>query len=337
MSAGPADRGALPGNAFRPYGGGTTWTTIRPGTNIQSGEHTAPGIPQPAGPVFGRSVSTMATSAAPVDLTSSSPASSSMRASDADFVENTNLLGIVRSYSLRYSYRWRRRLQHWLDISVPHRTARWLALWTLGALFALRVYWTQGFYVVAYALAIYNLNLMLGFLQPRDVNEIQEDERIALPIRRRTSGSTGAFAELDPLNGTNLEYRPFVRRLPEFQFWWQSLKSVAMSFVATLVPIFDVPVYWPVLVLYFLVLFSVTMKRQIEHMRLYGYVPFSWGKQRYGGRGSRLLRIWEGMQLFWRYLTGYDATHTRRRSTGGRAVTSERSSANPISSPSLHK
>jgi hypothetical protein len=198
----------------------------------------------------------------------------------------------------------------------------------LAALFAFRVYWTRGFYVVAYALAIYNLNLLLGFLQPRDVAEIQEDERIALPTRRQASGSTGSSTDVQHLNGTDTEYRPFVRRLPEFQFWWQSMKSVIISLVATMFPILDLPVYWPVLVLYFLVLLSITMKRQIEHMRLYGYVPFSWGKQRYGSRNTRrFLRLWEGLQLFWLYLTGREQTRSRRRSTGGRVVTSERLNA----------
>lgn len=47
----------------------------------------------------------------------------------------------------------------------------------------------------------------------------------------------------------------------------------------TLFPVFDVPVFWPILLLYWLVLFTVTMKRQIKHMIKHKYVPWSTGKK----------------------------------------------------------
>lgn len=42
---------------------------------------------------------------------------------------------------------------------------------------------------------------------------------------------------------------------------------------------FDVPVFWPILLLYWLLLFTVTMKRQIKHMIKYRYLPFTTGKK----------------------------------------------------------
>ena len=35
------------------------------------------------------------------------------------------------------------------------------------------------------------------------------------------------------------------------------------------------------LVVYFIILFCVTMKRHIKHMIRYRYVPFTWGKPKY--------------------------------------------------------
>ena len=58
-----------------------------------------------------------------------------------------------------------------------------------------------------------------------------------------------------------------------------SIKAFLLGFVATFFPIFDVPVFWPILLLYWLVLLFVTMRRQIKHMIKYRYVPFSWGKK----------------------------------------------------------
>lgn len=44
------------------------------------------------------------------------------------------------------------------------------------------------------------------------------------------------------------------------------LQAVAVAFCMTFFEFFDVPVYWPILLLYFLSLFILTMKRQIRHM-----------------------------------------------------------------------
>ncbi|RYH29696.1 hypothetical protein EON65_07665 [archaeon] len=80
--------------------------------------------------------------------------------------------------------------------------------------------------------------------------------------------------------------RPFARRLPEFKFWYTCTRAVILSFFMTFFELFDVPVFWPILLLYFIVLFFITMKRQINHMIKYRYVPFSFGKQKYTGKGK---------------------------------------------------
>ena len=51
---------------------------------------------------------------------------------------------------------------------------------------------------------------------------------------------------------------------------------------------FDVPVFWPILVLYFFALFFLTMKRQILHMRKHGYLPWSTGKKKWDGKKEKL-------------------------------------------------
>uniref|UniRef100_A0A5K3FB06 Protein RER1 n=1 Tax=Mesocestoides corti TaxID=53468 RepID=A0A5K3FB06_MESCO len=58
-------------------------------------------------------------------------------------------------------------------------------------------------------------------------------------------------------------------------------RAIIISLVCTFIPFLDVPVFWPILVVYFLVLFTVMMKRQIKHMITHRYVPFSYGKPRH--------------------------------------------------------
>ncbi|XP_074590399.1 protein RER1A-like [Curcuma longa] len=160
-----------------------------------------------------------------------------------------------------------RRYQHLLDKATPYVLRRWVWLAALALAYAIRVLIAQGFYVVTYALGIYVLNLLIGFLSPQVDPEIQAlvDDGAGPSLPTRSSD----------------EFRPFVRRLPEFKFWYSITKAFCVAFVLTFFSVFDVPVFWPILLFYWLVLFTVTMKRQILHMIKYKYVPFTFGKQRY--------------------------------------------------------
>ncbi|KAB2058022.1 Protein RER1A -like protein [Gossypium arboreum] len=164
----------------------------------------------------------------------------------------------------RWSFEVSRRYQHVLDKTVPHILHRWIACLVLVLIYAVRVYFVQGFYIITYGLGIYLLNLLMGFLSPQVDPEMQDGPSL-------------------PTRGSD-EFRPFVRRLPEFKFWYSITKAFCIAFVMTFFSLFDVPVFWPILLFYWLMLFILTMKRQILHMIKYKYVPFSFGKQRYDGK-----------------------------------------------------
>lgn len=50
----------------------------------------------------------------------------------------------------------------------------------------------------------------------------------------------------------------------EFKFWLSATKASLLALFATTSRIFDVPVYWPILLMYFFILFGLTMRRQIQ-------------------------------------------------------------------------
>jgi len=60
-----------------------------------------------------------------------------------------------------------------------------------------------------------------------------------------------------------------VRRLPEFKFWHSATRAVGLSFLCSWSEIFNLPVFWPVLVVYWLILVFLTMRRQIQSMIKY--------------------------------------------------------------------
>ena len=68
------------------------------------------------------------------------------------------------------------------------------------------------------------------------------------------------------------EFKPFVRRLPEFKFWHSATRAVCIAFACSWSEIFNLPVFWPVLVVYWLILVFLTMRRQIQSMIKYRYV-----------------------------------------------------------------
>ncbi|KAL8153938.1 hypothetical protein V2J09_011698 [Rumex salicifolius] len=166
--------------------------------------------------------------------------------------------------------KWRRdfsrAFQYYLDKSTPHAVYRWIGTLAFALIYVLRVYFAQGFYIVSYGLGIYILNLLIGFLSPKIDPELEAMDGASLPMK-----------ESD-------EFKPFMRRLPEFKY--AITKAFLVAFIMTFFSIFDVPVFWPILLCYWIILFALTMKRQIMHMIKYKYIPFSIGKKTYSGKKS---------------------------------------------------
>lgn len=146
---------------------------------------------------------------------------------------------------------------------------RWAGTAVALLLFFVRVFVAQGWYIgmsplfrsarrqiketltdrraVAYALGIYLLNLFLAFLQPKfdPSNEAMDNDM-----------EDGAIGTLPTRQDE--EFRPFIRRLPEFKFWHAATRAITIAFFCSWFEIFNVPVFWPVLVMYWLMLFILT-------------------------------------------------------------------------------
>ncbi|XP_077168510.1 protein RER1 isoform X1 [Paroedura picta] len=177
-------------------------------------------------------------------------------------------LGQVGLASGVYEFPFFQIYQSWLDKSTPYTAVRWVVTLGLSFIYMIRVYLLQGWYIVTYALGIYHLNLFIAFLSPKVDPSLMEDsdEGPSLPTKQ------------------NEEFRPFIRRLPEFKFWHSATKGILVAMTCTFFEAFNVPVFWPILVMYFIMLFCITMKRQIKHMIKYRYIPFTHGKRKYKGK-----------------------------------------------------
>ncbi|KPP57453.1 protein RER1-like [Scleropages formosus] len=175
--------------------------------------------------------------------------------------------------------------QSWLDRSTPFSVGRWAVTLLLVLIYMIRVYILQGWYIVTYALGIYHLNLFIAFLSPK-VDPSLLDDSGKLQILQEANTPCASPPDEGPSLPTkqNEEFRPFIRRLPEFKFWHSATKGIVIAMICTFFEAFNVPVFWPILVMYFIMLFCITMKRQIKHMIKYRYLPFTHGKRTYKGK-----------------------------------------------------
>ena len=140
-------------------------------------------------------------------------------------LEEEGGLNKVKTFLKQLNFTITRRYQRILDISTPHKLYRWLFTAFVVLVYALRAFvFIGGFYVVTYALGIYLLNLFIGFLTPKvdpetilseiDTEEEEDDRnRTSLPTTEKSSSSSSSSDESG-------EFKPFIRRLPEFKFWF---------------------------------------------------------------------------------------------------------------------
>lgn len=157
--------------------------------------------------------------------------------------------------------------QRYMDKSVPHKALRWSCFAFLTFLFVARIVSYGGFYVIAYGLFIHMLAQAVMMVTP--LYDPEESRGGDLP----TTNAKGD--ERDD------EFRPFVPVVQEFVVWKSVAKGVFISLLLTVIPLLDIPVYWPILVLYSIVLLAVNMGAKVKHMWQHGYVPWSAGKPKF--------------------------------------------------------
>lgn len=116
---------------------------------------------------------------------------------------------------------------------------------------------------VAYSLGIYLLNLFLAFISPKFDPSLEQDTDM--------EDGVGAGQQSSLPTKNDQEFKPFVRRLPEFKFWHSATRAVTLAFLCSWSQVFNLPVFWPVLVVYWLILVFLTMRRQIQSMIKYRY------------------------------------------------------------------
>merc|ERR1712065_89147 len=90
-------------------------------------------------------------------------------AAAGDLAKDDSPLGKAREYQVLVQ----RVFQSYLDFSMPYLAPRWGFTAFSFLLYWLRVWYGQGWYIVTYALGLYVLNLLIGFLSPLTDPEVE--------------------------------------------------------------------------------------------------------------------------------------------------------------------
>ena len=151
------------------------------------------------------------------------------------------------------------------DKIIAYKGFRWGVVLFLSIIYFIRMFYKKGYYALTYCIGIHFLNSFIGFISPLDDPE-EED---------LTEGDSYLPQKC------NEEFRPFQRKVKEYSFWsvmfWTFIIAIPMTFFES----FNIPVFWPLLLIYFILIFFLIMKRQIKHMIKYKYLPWDTGKKTY--------------------------------------------------------
>ena len=152
------------------------------------------------------------------------------------------------------------------DKIIIYQLERWLIVMILALIYIIRIILTGGYYCLTYCIGIHILNSFIGFISPLEDPEEYDlnNEDSFLPQKN------------------NEEFKPFQRKIKEYTFWSMVCGTLLFSIPMTFFKAFDIPVFWPLLLVYFILIFALVMRRQIQHMIKYHYLPWDAGKMKYG-------------------------------------------------------
>lgn len=130
-----------------------------------------------------------------------------------------------------------------LDQTVIKKKERWAFYAALVLLFFLRMVWKQGYYAIAYLLGFYIVQNVLLFLTPLGLPTIEEEEE---------DNEIFDIPETIQISKNDDESKPIIRKLNEFHLWKKLAFWTCIAIFMTFFEIFDFPVFWPLLLIYFI-------------------------------------------------------------------------------------
>lgn len=154
--------------------------------------------------------------------------------------------------------------QYITDHLSPLVYPRWIFTAFMVLMYIRRIIKINSHSVLTYFTGIYLLHAGILFLTPKDENIPDPFENV----------------EEESYNPRNIDndFRPYVRRLPEFDFWKMSVQMIGIAYFLTFFSILNFPVYTPILIVYFIFFVCMTCYKLWVHSKKFKYHLFSTSK-----------------------------------------------------------
>lgn len=152
--------------------------------------------------------------------------------------------------------------RHVVDSWAIHARRRWTIFALVFLAFLVRMVLLDGYYAAMYLLSFYIVQNVIQYLTPSELPTIQEEEESGVVYDIPVAIAAGRTSDAS---------KPMLRKMGEFKLWKKTFAASLLCLVATFIPALDVPVFWPILLLYFLFVLVSVVARQYHHMRRYGY------------------------------------------------------------------
>ncbi|KAI5152152.1 hypothetical protein ENBRE01_2607 [Enteropsectra breve] len=152
------------------------------------------------------------------------------------------------------------------DNIKPYRRTRWTVFAALGLYFFCRIVKKDSHWLAAYVLCIYLIQCFILFATPKDSSipdPFEAEEELQEYVAPTEENS----------------HRPFIRNLPEYNFWTTVIQYLLIAHAVICFDFTNLPVYIPILVLYFVFMVIATVVKLWEHSSKYKYDFLLWKKQ----------------------------------------------------------
>lgn len=169
-----------------------------------------------------------------------------------------------------------RQLNSYLDSYCLLPTKRWLVALGLFLVLAYRI--TVHEYIgVMYFFCLYVLYLLVQFYTPMGLPDPDEDDP------NQVVGKSASNTDIPyTMRGDD---QPALRSLTEFNLWKKVMVALLVALLValpcTFFAVFLIPVYWPFLLGYFVLLVGSSVRKHYKHMQKYGYSLGDFGRKRH--------------------------------------------------------
>jgi hypothetical protein len=158
-----------------------------------------------------------------------------------------------------------------LDQFILKKKERWIFFGLLILILFIRVIQTNGYFAMLYILGFYYLNNVILFVTPSGLPTIQEEEE---------NEDLYDIPDTIILDKNEDASKPVIRKMGEFHLWKKMIFSTIICIICTFFEFLDLPVFWPILLIYFFVVILSVYIKQRKHMEKYGYSYSDFFKKR---------------------------------------------------------